>query len=230
MSTILIYGATGYSARLILEHINCASLPGQIILAGRDESKLQQLAEKWNLHYQAFALDSASTTEHNLRNVHTILNCAGPFAKTVEPLMRAAVRTKTNYLDLSAELESYLLAEELDRQAKEAGVVLQPGCGVCMAVMTGLTAHVLKRVNKPLTVNTAIFMPGSITAGTASSAGGNQALRRLVRSNGDLVQGDSGNTRSFDFRFDSGPVRTIMFGMPDVIALWHTFKVPNITS
>lgn len=230
MSTVLIYGATGYSARLILEHTDFASLPGPIILAGRDETKLQVLAKKWGLSYQAFTLDSASTIETQLQNVHTLLNCAGPFAQTAEPLMRAAVRTKTNYLDISAELESYLLAEELDQQAKASGVVLLPGCGVCMTVMVGLTAHVLKRVNTPSTVSTAIFMPGSITPGTARSAGGDQTLRRLTRSNGDLVSGDSGSTKSFDFRFDSGPVHTIMFGMPDVIALWHTFKVPNITS
>lgn len=230
MSTVLIYGATGYSARLILEHTDFASLPGPIILAGRDETKLQVLAKKWGLSYQAFTLDSASTIETQLQNVHTLLNCAGPFAQTAEPLMRAAVRTKTNYLDISAELESYLLAEELDQQAKASGVVLLPGCGVCMTVMVGLTAHVLKRVNTPSTVSTAIFMPGSITPGTARSAGGDQTLRRLTRSNGDLVSGDSGSTKSFDFRFDSGPVHTIMFGMPDVIALWHTFKVLNITS
>lgn len=230
MSTVLIYGATGYSARLILENTDFASLPGPIILAGRDETKLQVLAKKWGLTYQAFTLDSASTIETQLQNVHTLLNCAGPFAQTAEPLMRAAVRTKTNYLDISAELESYLLAEELDQQAKASGVVLLPGCGVCMTVMVGLTAHVLKRVNTPSTVSTAIFMPGSITPGTARSAGGDQTLRRLTRSNGDLVSGDSGSAKSFDFRFDSGPVHTIMFGMPDVIALWHTFKVPNITS
>lgn len=39
--------------------------------------------------------------------VDVLLNAAGPFANTAEPLMAAAIAAGVHYLDFSAELDTY---------------------------------------------------------------------------------------------------------------------------
>lgn len=49
-------------------------------------------------------------------------------------LMGCALRTKTHYLDMSAELDSYALVQSLDKEAESADVTLLPGCGGSVAL------------------------------------------------------------------------------------------------
>lgn len=76
-----------------------------------------------------------------LSDVTAILNCAGPYYRTAEPLMRASIRTGTHYLDIAAELDSYLLAEKLDNEATFAGILLLPGSGGSVAMLGCLAGY-----------------------------------------------------------------------------------------
>ena len=44
---------------------------------------LATLAGELGLEYRAFSLDSPGAVADGLRGVHTLLNCAGPFSRTV---------------------------------------------------------------------------------------------------------------------------------------------------
>jgi hypothetical protein len=54
MSVLLIYGATGYTAKLVVEHAVASCL--RPILAGRNEPKVRQLAERHGLDWRAFSV------------------------------------------------------------------------------------------------------------------------------------------------------------------------------
>jgi len=59
-----------------------------------------------------------------------VLNMAGPYVETAEPLVRACIRTKTHYLDISKEQHSLeFLFETLAPQIQNAGIVAIPGLG-----------------------------------------------------------------------------------------------------
>ena len=64
-----------------------------------------------------------------LRGVRLVLNCAGPFSKTADPLLRVCLAAKAHYLDITGEIYVLEGAHRYDAGAKAAGVVLCPGAG-----------------------------------------------------------------------------------------------------
>lgn len=103
MTHLMIYGATGYTGRMAAAHAKTMGLP--ILIAGRDEEPLRALAEELGVKHRVFALDDGADIDAGLTDVAVLLNCAGPFLHTAEPLMRGALRNGVHYLDIAAELE-----------------------------------------------------------------------------------------------------------------------------
>src|SRR4029077_20940378 len=110
MDAVLLYGATGYSGRLIAalarqRWSGATSL--RVIVAGRDGRALRDLANELDVEYRTFALDDARGIDAGLRDVVTVINAAGPFALTAEPLAKAALRSGCHYVDINGELDVY---------------------------------------------------------------------------------------------------------------------------
>ncbi|ATA25232.1 hypothetical protein BIY26_21240 [Brenneria goodwinii] len=122
MKKLMIYGATGYTGRMIVTQAMILGVP--LILAGRNDAKLAALASELNLPYRSFSLSESASIDEALADVAILLNCVGPFMRTADTLMKVAIRKKIHYLDIAAELDSYRLAESLDRDARAAGVML----------------------------------------------------------------------------------------------------------
>ena len=88
---IMLYGATGYSGRLIASEMKLVSEdePGayRMILAGRDGNQLRALAQELEMECRVFGLDRRSDSERGLDGMHVVINAAGPFAWTAERLV-----------------------------------------------------------------------------------------------------------------------------------------------
>ncbi|MDZ7766304.1 MAG: hypothetical protein U5K00_18085 [Melioribacteraceae bacterium] len=67
---LIIYGAYGYSAKLILE--NLAKKEIKPMLAGRDEYKLRKVANQFDCEYIVFDLGNKDEIKQNLENYHTL--------------------------------------------------------------------------------------------------------------------------------------------------------------
>src|ERR1700730_2624586 len=123
----MLYGANGYTGELIaLEARNQGKSP---ILAGRSEAKIAVLRDELQLPARVFSLNSPPAIEDALRGVSLVLNCAGPFSKTAEPMLRACIAAGVHYLDNTGEIDVFECAHRLDADAKAAGGVLCPGVG-----------------------------------------------------------------------------------------------------
>ena len=73
----LIYGASGYTARLTIEE--ALKRGHQPILAGRNEATVLPVAEEFKLPYRIFPTDNPHQIAQHLDQVGVVLNCAGPF-------------------------------------------------------------------------------------------------------------------------------------------------------
>jgi short subunit dehydrogenase-like uncharacterized protein len=83
----LIYGANGYTGRLIAE---LAKQRGQSpVLAGRSADKVRPLAEELGLPWRAFPLERP-----DLKDVQLVLHCAGPFSATSRPMVDACLAAR----------------------------------------------------------------------------------------------------------------------------------------
>lgn len=224
MKKLMIYGATGYTGRMAAEHASAAGAP--LVLAGRNEATLVSLATSLDVEYRVFALEDIAVINRSLGDVGVLLNCAGPFAKTADVLMRASIRNGVHYLDVAAELDGYRLAEMLDVESKAAGVMLLPGSGGSVAMLGCLAGHAVARTKNPSGIRVAMHVSGGLSRGSAVSAMGSVTAETLARDDGKLVARSAGASRKLDF--GNGPIDCFQVTLPDLITIWRSTDVPNI--
>ena len=224
MKTLMIYGAAGYTGHMATEHAKAAGL--DVIVAGRAEDRIAEVAAELDLPFRAFPVDDAGAIATALDGVDVLLNAAGPFVRTAGPLMRAAIKAGAHYLDFAAELDSYRLAEALDDEAREGGVMLLPGSGGSVAMLGSLASHAAARVANPQRIRIALHVTGSMSRGSAISATETMTAETLARVDGALVAWDPSRTRPFDFGL--GEVESFPLTLPDLITIWRTTGVPDI--
>ena len=82
MNRLMIYGAAGYTGRMVTANAKAAGV--DVVLAGRpkDKDKLVALAAERDAEYRLFAVDDVPAREGALFDVAVLLNCAGPFMRT----------------------------------------------------------------------------------------------------------------------------------------------------
>ena len=81
MQNWMIYGANGYTGELIAHEAAARGL--RPILAGRDATAVAVLANELRLAHRSFPAGAPALAEVSL-----VLNCAGPFSATAEPVAR----------------------------------------------------------------------------------------------------------------------------------------------
>ncbi len=224
MKTLLIYGATGYTGRMVAHQANAAGL--HLVIAGRDKAKLDKLAKSLNVSAYAFDLADSKALYHHLEGISVVLNCAGPFARTAGPLMRACVKRGIDYLDITAEINVYRLAESLHDHANAAGSMLLPGVGWDVVPTDCLAVTLAQRVHNPRRLRIALQVAGPMSRGSAVSAGEIIGAGLLTRHNGSLLTNINAQPGYFDF--GEGAVACVPLSFGDLVTAWHSTGIPNI--
>lgn len=222
MSTLLIYGATGYTGRMAAQRAKALGLDFEI--AGRDHHRLAALAEVLDVKFRVFKADPQAAG--SLAGIAVLLNFAGPFAQTAGALMRACIEAGVDYLDITAEINMYCLAERLGAEAAEAGVMLLPGVGWDVVPTDSLAVQVAQRVDQPVALHIALQVPGAMSRGSAMSVSEIIGAGVLARVQGELVATPEAAPRHFDF--GDGPVLCVPLSFGDLVTAWHSTGIPNI--
>lgn len=138
MRELLLYGANGYTGRLIARTFKQRGL--RPLLAGRNATKVKEVARELDLPYQIFSLDDRGAVDAALSSSAGVLHCAGPFAQTSRAMVEACLRAGKHYLDITGEVDVLEACAARHAEAVAAGIMLLPGCGFdvvptdCMAV------------------------------------------------------------------------------------------------
>jgi saccharopine dehydrogenase (NAD+, L-lysine-forming) len=106
--TVLIYGATGYTGKLIAKV--AAGLGARPILAGRDLEKVEAIAKPLQLAFRAFDLGDPIRIDAGIKDVSVVLCIAGPFSATSKPMADACLRNHVHYLDITGKITSSRLS------------------------------------------------------------------------------------------------------------------------
>ncbi len=146
--TVVLYGATGYTGRLVTGELRRRGAPH--VLSGRDAGKLEKLAAGHDATVRAVALDDDAGLRSLLADASVVINCAGPFTVAGDGLARAAVATRTHYVDSTGE-QPFIRAifERHGADAERAGVALVPALGFDYAPGDCI-AHLTARGREPL--------------------------------------------------------------------------------
>ena len=223
----MIYGANGYTGELIARE---AKSQGKTpILAGRSAAKIIAVARQLKLPSMAFRLETPSEIVAALRGVRLVLNCAGPFSKTADLLMRACLAAKAHYLDITGEIDVLEGAHRFDADAKAAGVVLCPGAGFDVVPTDCISLMLKKTLPEATELALGFELSGRrMSAGTAKTLAEGLGKRGKIRRTGRIVDCPLGRgLRHIDFGRGAKLAMPIPWG--DVASAFHTTGIPDIT-
>ncbi len=110
MSTpeVVIYGASGYTGKLVAWKLAEAGIP--FIAAGRNQQRLEEqmskVPELANHTYECQAVNhDVESLTGLLSGRKAVYNVAGPFMQMAEPVVQAALAANCNYLDTTGETD-----------------------------------------------------------------------------------------------------------------------------
>lgn len=152
MTRLLLYGATGYSGRLLARELARPRPDGaprcELILGGRDEGALRRLARDVGAGYVVFGLSDRRDVNLALRDMDVVLNAAGPFSETAERIAKVALDVGCNYVDIGGEPDVYRRLNDLIPLARNRGRVLAPCAGFWSAASNLLLGRALAQLGR----------------------------------------------------------------------------------
>ncbi|WP_298626504.1 trans-acting enoyl reductase family protein [uncultured Legionella sp.] len=232
-NNFLIYGSYGYTGNLIAELSLKQGL--RPVLGGRNEERLAQQAQRLNLDYKVFDLESIEQAQSILQEFIAVIHCAGPFIHTYNHMVRACLAAHTHYIDITGEVMVIEQLSALNDEAKAAGIMVLPGAGFDV-VPSDCLAHYLKS-QLPDAVQLVLAI-GSIQKGDGPNAGISRGTARtmldgisdgaMIREQGQLKNVPlNWNTRMVDFGGDKSLLcAAVSWG--DLASAWWSTGIPHI--
>jgi len=226
MAKVLIYGATGYTGKMLAR---LAAKEGMAFaVGGRNRVKVEALAGEVGVEAVVFDVNDTAAMKAALQDVTCIISAAGPFTETAEQVIDACIDTKTHYIDTTGELPVFELAHSSDEAAKKAGIMLMPGAGWDVVPSDCIGLYAAEKVKDVKTVRLAIVhknaMPSRGTLRTGLSIVGRGVF---VRRDGELVEAEEPMpTHEFDLGFKK--VTGSLTPMGDLVTTYKSTGAPNI--
>jgi short subunit dehydrogenase-like uncharacterized protein len=223
-SGLLVYGANGYTGRLIVEAALRLGLSPT--LAGRRKEALEPLAKTHRLDFRAFSLGDPARVAEELAPFAVLLLAAGPFSRTSAPAFEACLKARTSYLDITGEIDVFEALFARDADARAAGIAAIPGVGFdvvptdCLAArlaeaLPGATRLVLALRGGKLSAGTAKTMIEGIPKGGRARIGGRLQKVPLA-------------WKTMTVPFPDGPRSAVTIPWGDVSTAYRSTGIPDI--
>jgi short subunit dehydrogenase-like uncharacterized protein len=223
--TLLIYGAYGYTGRLITQVAAERGL--QPILSGRDADAVNALAAEHGLEARPAPLGDREALDRALRGVTTVLHCAGPFSRTSAPMVDACLRAHAHYLDITGEVQVFEACARRETEARSRGVMLLPGTGFDVVPSDCLAAHLAERMPDAMHLSLGFVGGSGVSRGTALTMIESLGKPGVIRRDGRLTPVPPGyHARAIDF--GEGPRLAVTIPWGDVSTAYHSTGIPNV--
>ena len=128
---VVVYGASGYTGRLVAEYLREFNIP--FVAAGRDKTKLQDAMDHVpGIETATYEVVEVSHDVESLTELFTgaqvVCNTVGPFSRFGHEVVQACIAAGTHYLDTTGE-QDWLIASDEQYSADMAakGLLLAPG-------------------------------------------------------------------------------------------------------
>lgn len=220
---LMIYGATGYTGQLVVAEAVRSGL--HTVLAGRNARKLAEVTNKWTLASRTVALDDADGLLSALEGVSVLVNCAGPFSRTAEPMVDACLKTGTHYLDITGEAAELEALASRDAEARQAKVMILPGAGFDVVASDCLIAGLAAR-HAGCRIRLGIAPRSGLSRGTLRTILENLGTLP-IRRDGAIVQVAAGSLRH-EFDFADGTKAALVSAWGDVATAYRSTGIANI--
>ena len=221
----MIYGANGYTGRLIVKEAEKRGL--QPILAGRNQVEIEKMCSETGFECRIFDLEDKAAVQKSLEGVAVVLHCAGPFSATSQPMIEACLVNRSHYLDITGEISVFANAHRQSDEAMRADIVLMPGVGFDVVPTDCLAARLVELLPAATTLKLAFETGGRMSPGTAKTSVEGLAGGGCVRENGKLKWVPLA-WKSREIPFEHGKRMAVTIPWGDVFTAYISTGVPDI--
>lgn len=221
----LIYGSYGYTGSLVAQTaVDEGESP---TLAGRRSEPVEEQATELGLDHRVFSLEHPRVVQSQLSDVDAVLNCAGPFSRTAEPLLDACLETGTDYLDIAGRISVLEATAQRDAEADHASVTVLPAVGFDTVPTDCLAATLADDVADPERLTVAMDGLGTFSPGTVKSIAESLERPGAVRQDGAIRDVPvAWKTRQFDFGVGERTGVTVPWGT--VSTTYYSTGIENV--
>ena len=222
---LLLYGANGYTGRLILDAALARGIP--VTIAGRRPEAVEPLANARGVPFESFALEETPRRlAERFSRFGAVLLAAGPFSRTSAPVVAACLKARVPYLDITGEIGVFEAVFARHAEAVKAGVVLLPGVGFDVVPSDCLAASLALALPGAVRLQLA-FRGFGISAGTARTMIEGLPKGGAARIVGKLVSVPVG-WRARTIPFPDRPRYAVTIPWGDLSTAYRSTGIPNI--
>jgi short subunit dehydrogenase-like uncharacterized protein len=222
---LLLYGAYGYTGRLTAELAAAKKL--DVVLSGRNRDALVPMGDRLHLPTRVVGLNDPGELSRALNDIACVVHMAGPFAATSAPMLNACLATRTNYIDITGEIEVFEAMWARKEEIRRAEITALPGAGFDVVPTDCLAGYVAGKLEKPMSLVIALRGLESASQGTLRTAIRQISAPVLCRRAGAIVPLEDRSARWINLGFGNEPCVPLSWG--DVSTAFYSTGVGNIT-
>ncbi|HLB06723.1 MAG TPA: saccharopine dehydrogenase NADP-binding domain-containing protein [Alphaproteobacteria bacterium] len=145
----VVIGGSGRFGRATASFLAADRLVSRLIVAGRERAKAQAYAGRLGPKAAGASVEvhDAPSLDHLLADADIVVNASGPYLDTLSPVLEAAIRTRTHYVDFAEDARAVERALALDAQARASGVTALVGFGGAPGITNLLAVHAARQLD-----------------------------------------------------------------------------------
>ena len=222
---LAIYGATGYSGRLIVQRAIDRGL--RPLIAGRNEDAIRQMASAYGLEWKLARVNDPASLLRLTAGAKVLVNAAGPFAATAGPLTEACIATGTHYLDITGDSATIEPMAQWHNRAVLNNVMVMPAAGFDVVASDCLLAHVAGRLPGATSLKLGFDKSEPTSTGSLKTILEMSGQGVRVRRHGRLISVAPGSL-THDFDYGRGPQLSFAVNLGDTSSAFFSTGIGNI--
>lgn len=220
-----IFGATGYTGKLIARELKRLGLP--FFIAGRSKEKLSALAAELGgkIEILQAGVDDFASLQKMCAKCKVLINCVGPFGLYGEPVIKACVNAGIHYIDTTGEaLFIRAMREKFHEAAQRKNIAVVPAVAFETSLSNFGVALATESLKNPVDVTLAYY---TVSFGASGTSAGTKrsALRFISYAAGTFAAA----RRTFHFPKPAGNQMTLSFPAGDVASAEQFLNDPSST-
>jgi saccharopine dehydrogenase (NAD+, L-lysine-forming) len=131
MSKVVVLGGCGAVGTVAVRTLARDTTFSEVVIGDIDVAKARELAASIGDKVSVVQIDAsdAHAVKRGVAGADVVLNCVGPFYKTVKTILGAVIEARTNYVDICDDVDVTVEILGMDQAAKSAGVTAVIGMG-----------------------------------------------------------------------------------------------------
>ncbi len=131
MSKVIVLGGCGAVGSVAVKTLAKQDIISEVIIGDWNIEKAQKLAKELGPKVSAVKVNAedAETIKAAVKGCDIVLNCVGPFYKTVKTILSTVISLGINYVDVCDDVDVTIDILNMDDQAKKAGILAVIGMG-----------------------------------------------------------------------------------------------------